>query len=124
MGESRSLQDLSLKISYRTGRDDLVRDFFVPRLEASGLYRRAAAAPPTPSAQARSARSRPSPAFWASSMASRVRDFTSRKTQKERDAILRHQLSGFRDAALTRNPTPNSRKLIPRFDGCRRPTIQ
>ena len=54
----------------------------------------------------------------------RVRDFTSRKTQKGRDAILRHQLSGFRGAALTRNPTPNSRRLIPRFDGCRRPTIK
>lgn len=41
MEESRSLRDLSLRISYRTGRDDLVRDFFVPCLEASGLYRRA-----------------------------------------------------------------------------------
>ncbi len=42
MGESRSLQDLSLKISYRTGRDDLMCDFFVPCLEASVLYRRPA----------------------------------------------------------------------------------
>ena len=37
-----SLVDLPLKLSYRTGRDDLVRDFFVPCLEASVLYRRAA----------------------------------------------------------------------------------
>lgn len=36
------LSDLPLKLSYRTGRDDLVRDFFVPCLEASVLYRRAA----------------------------------------------------------------------------------
>jgi hypothetical protein len=36
------LLDLPLKLSYRTGRDDLVRDFFVPCLEAAALYRRAA----------------------------------------------------------------------------------
>lgn len=38
----KSLTDLDLRLSYRTGRDDLVRDFFVPCLEASTLYRRAA----------------------------------------------------------------------------------
>lgn len=32
----------TFQLSYRTGRDDLVRDFFVPCLEASILYRRAA----------------------------------------------------------------------------------
>lgn len=37
-----NLPDLLLKLSYRTGRDDLVRDFFVPCLEAAVLYRRAA----------------------------------------------------------------------------------
>jgi DNA phosphorothioation system restriction enzyme len=37
-----SLTQLPLKPSYRTGRDDLVRDFFVPCLSASILYRRAA----------------------------------------------------------------------------------
>ena len=37
-----SLSDLNLRLSYRTGRDDLVRDFFNPCLEASVLYRRAA----------------------------------------------------------------------------------
>jgi DNA phosphorothioation system restriction enzyme len=37
-----SLPDLSLRLSYRTGRDDLVRDFFNPCLETSVLYRRAA----------------------------------------------------------------------------------
>jgi DNA phosphorothioation system restriction enzyme len=36
------LNDLIIKLSYRTGRDDLVRDFFIPCLEASVLYRRAA----------------------------------------------------------------------------------
>lgn len=36
------LTDLPLKLSYRTGRDDLVRDFFVPSLESAVLYRRAA----------------------------------------------------------------------------------
>jgi hypothetical protein len=36
------LTDLPFKLSYRTGRDDLVRDFFVPCLEAAVLYRRAA----------------------------------------------------------------------------------
>lgn len=37
-----SLADLTLRLSYRTGRDDLVRDFFVPCLEQATLYRRAA----------------------------------------------------------------------------------
>lgn len=37
-----NLTDLPLKLSYRTGRDDLVQDFFVPCLEAAVLYRRAA----------------------------------------------------------------------------------
>ena len=36
------LPSLSLKLSYRTGRDDLVRDFFIPCLESSVLYRRSA----------------------------------------------------------------------------------
>jgi DNA phosphorothioation system restriction enzyme len=36
------LADLTLRLSYRTGRDDLVRDFFVPCLEQATLYRRAA----------------------------------------------------------------------------------
>lgn len=36
------LSDLSFQLSYRTGRDDLVRDFFNPCLESSVLYRRAA----------------------------------------------------------------------------------
>lgn len=36
------LADLPLNLSYRTGRDDLVRDFFIPCLEASILYKRAA----------------------------------------------------------------------------------
>ena len=35
------LPSLSLRISYRTGQDNLVRDFFVPCLEESVLYRRA-----------------------------------------------------------------------------------
>lgn len=38
----RHLPELPLRLSYRTGRDDLVRDFFVPCLESSVLYRRAA----------------------------------------------------------------------------------
>ena len=38
----KSLQALHLQLSYRTGRDDMVRDFFVPCLENSVLYRRAA----------------------------------------------------------------------------------
>lgn len=38
----RSLQDIHFQLSYRTGRDDLVQDFFVPCLENSVLYRRAA----------------------------------------------------------------------------------
>jgi DNA phosphorothioation system restriction enzyme len=38
----RQLNELPLKLSYRTGRDDLVRDLFIPCLEASVLYRRAA----------------------------------------------------------------------------------
>lgn len=37
-----ALPGLNLRLSYRTGRDDLVRDFFNPCLEASVLYRRAA----------------------------------------------------------------------------------
>lgn len=37
-----SLSELSLGLSFRTGRDDLVRDFFVPCLERATLYRRAA----------------------------------------------------------------------------------
>ena len=36
------LTDCNPKISYRTGRDDLVKDFLVPCLEQSVLYRRAA----------------------------------------------------------------------------------
>lgn len=36
------LPDLPLRLSYRSGRDDLVRDFFIPCLETSSLYRRAA----------------------------------------------------------------------------------
>lgn len=36
------LSALSVRLSYRTGRDDLVRDFFNPCLERSVLYRRAA----------------------------------------------------------------------------------
>jgi len=38
----KQLSALSLRLSYRTGRDDLARDFFVPCLESSVLYRRAA----------------------------------------------------------------------------------
>lgn len=37
-----ALSELNLRLSYRTGRDDLVRDFFNPCLESSVLYRRAA----------------------------------------------------------------------------------
>lgn len=37
-----SLASLNLKTSYRTGRDQLVKDFFVPCLENAVLYRRAA----------------------------------------------------------------------------------
>lgn len=37
-----TLSENPLKLSYSTGRDDLVRDFFVPCLEAAVLYRRAA----------------------------------------------------------------------------------
>jgi len=37
-----NLTQLPLQPSYRTGRDDLVRDFFVPCLSASVRYRRAA----------------------------------------------------------------------------------
>ena len=38
----KNLRDISLQLSYRTGRDDLVQDFFIPCLESSVLYRRAA----------------------------------------------------------------------------------
>ena len=38
----QALTDLHLKLSYRTGREDLVRDFFSPCLRACVLYRRAA----------------------------------------------------------------------------------
>ena len=37
-----ALTSLNLQISYRTGRDDLIKDFFIPCLEESVLYRRAA----------------------------------------------------------------------------------
>ena len=37
-----NLPELRLRLSYRTGRDDLVKDFFNPCLESSVLYRRAA----------------------------------------------------------------------------------
>jgi len=37
-----NLTDFPLQLTYRTGRDDLVRGFFVPCLEAAVLYRRAA----------------------------------------------------------------------------------
>lgn len=36
------LTDLLLRLSYRTGRDDLLRDFLVPCLETAALYQRAA----------------------------------------------------------------------------------
>lgn len=39
--EIPALQSRDLRMSYRTGRDDLVGDFFVPCLETSVLYRRA-----------------------------------------------------------------------------------
>ena len=38
----RTLKTLPLQLTYRSGRDDLVRDFFVPCLDAAVLYRRAA----------------------------------------------------------------------------------
>lgn len=38
----KNLSELPLKLSYRTGRDDLARDFFIPCLESTTLYRRAA----------------------------------------------------------------------------------
>lgn len=34
------LEELKLRISYRSGRDALVRDFYVPCLERATLYRR------------------------------------------------------------------------------------
>lgn len=37
-----NLTDIPIKLSYRTGRDDMVKDFFIPCLESSVLYRRAA----------------------------------------------------------------------------------
>lgn len=37
-----TLTEVPLQLNYRTGRDDLVRDFFVPCLEAAVMYRRAA----------------------------------------------------------------------------------
>jgi hypothetical protein len=170
-----SLVDLPLKLSDRTGRDDILRGFFVPCLQASVLYRRTAgyftsaglnlAARGVASLAHRHGRMRlvvspylepvdieplerakDDPAAVLRTIAARsladiedalvldrlsdeqhglrARHFTSRKTQKERDAILLNQLSGFRDAALPRNPTPNRRKLVPRFDGCRRQTIK
>ena len=36
------LASLSIRLSYRTERDDLIKDFYIPCLEASVLYRRAA----------------------------------------------------------------------------------
>ncbi|DAC17233.1 MAG TPA: DEAD/DEAH box helicase [Candidatus Poseidoniales archaeon] len=38
---NRPLSDLNLKISYRTGRDDLINDFYIPCLNRSILYQRA-----------------------------------------------------------------------------------
>lgn len=38
----KKLNEIQFKLSYRTGREDLVQDFFMPCLEASTLYRRAA----------------------------------------------------------------------------------
>jgi DNA phosphorothioation system restriction enzyme len=38
---SGCLSDLKLKISYRTGRDDLINDFYIPCLRRSVLYQRA-----------------------------------------------------------------------------------
>ncbi|MCL5024007.1 MAG: DNA phosphorothioation system restriction enzyme [Nitrospirae bacterium] len=40
--KAMALMSLNLRISYRTGRDDLVKEFFIPCLEESVLYRRAA----------------------------------------------------------------------------------
>ena len=37
-----NLTDIPIQLSYRTGRDDMVKDFFIPCLESSVLYRRAA----------------------------------------------------------------------------------
>jgi hypothetical protein len=37
-----NLTHIPLKLTYRTGRDDLVHDFFIPCLETAVLYRRAA----------------------------------------------------------------------------------
>lgn len=37
-----ALRNLQIQLSYRTGRDDLVRGFFIPCLEESTLYRRSA----------------------------------------------------------------------------------
>lgn len=37
-----TLTDIPLRLSYRTGRDDMVKDFFIPCMESSVLYRRAA----------------------------------------------------------------------------------
>ena len=37
-----NLTDIPIHLSYRTGRDDMVKDFFIPCLESSVLYRRAA----------------------------------------------------------------------------------
>ncbi len=37
-----ALRNLQIQLSYRTGRNDLVRDFFIPCLEESTLYRRSA----------------------------------------------------------------------------------
>ena len=37
----KELSELSIKMSYRTGRDNIVDDFYIPCLEASTLYRRA-----------------------------------------------------------------------------------
>jgi DNA phosphorothioation system restriction enzyme len=38
----KNLKDITLKLSYRTDRDDMVRDFFIPCMESSVLYQRAA----------------------------------------------------------------------------------
>ena len=37
-----NLPDIPIKLSYRTGRDDMVKEFFIPCMESSVLYRRAA----------------------------------------------------------------------------------
>ena len=37
----KELSELSINMSYRTGRDNIVDDFYIPCLEASTLYRRA-----------------------------------------------------------------------------------